>query len=233
METLREALAYLPRYLTDFGSVLWGPKRFIAKRNTQAEKAFRESLIFLFFSVVVVFVLASPLLPPGIQIGLLLAGQAIRVLLSVALFAVALRVAWAVVGGKSTLRSFFVTYAYFSGTISVVLYLFLLVAVGVVRVLEPEMYAAERDLADLEFFERVRRFNELGYGDRPAVIAASLIRLVGFVTVGTWGLIGWGAYRELNSLGKWRSFGAFMIFGLLSWVVLAILYFIDRALQPV
>ena len=230
IKTLREALAYLQRYLTDFGSVLRGPKRFIAKRNTQAEKAFGESLMFLFFSVVVVFVLTSPPLPPGIQIALLLAGQAMRVLLGVVLFAVALRVAWAVVGGKSTLRSFFVTYAYFTGTISVVLLLFLLVAEGVVRVLEPEMYAAARDLADLGFSERVRGLNELGYWDRPAVIAASLIQLVGIVTVGTWSLIGWGAYRELNSLGKWRSFGAFMIFGLLSWVVLAILYFIDRAL---
>ena len=33
METIREALAYLPRYLTDFGSVLMGPKRFVAQRN--------------------------------------------------------------------------------------------------------------------------------------------------------------------------------------------------------
>ena len=232
MEMIREALAYLPRYLTDFGSVLIGPKRFIAQRNAKAEETFRESLMFLFYSVVIVFLLTAPLLPPGINIWLHLAGQAPKVLLGVSLFAVALRVAWAVVGGKSTVRSFFVTYSYFTGAISVVLFLFLLVAQGVVRVFEPEMYVAVRKMAELGIVEQVWKLNELGYGLRPAAITASLILLAGLVTTGMWGLIGWGAYRKLNGLGRWRSFGAFMVFGLLTYVVLAIIYFIDEALQP-
>ena len=118
------------------------------------------------------------------------------------MFAVALRVAWAVVGGKSTVRGFFVTYSYFTGATSVVFFLFLLVALGVVRVFEPEMYAAARGMAELGIVEQVRKLNELGYGRRPAATTVSLILLAGLVTTGTWGLIGWGAYRKLNGLGR-------------------------------
>ena len=229
---VRQLLAYLPRYLSELGSVLIGPKRFIAQRNANAEEAFEDSVLFLICSSVVVFLLTARLLPAGTEIVLHLAGHAVTVVLGVSLFAVALRIAWAAVGGKSSVRSFFVTYGYFNGAISVVLFLFLLVANGVVRVFEPELYAAAREMADLGFLEQVDELNKLGYGDSPATVAALAIQVAGAIVTATWGFACWGAYRQLNGLGRWRSLGAFVLFGLLSWVVLAVLYFIVEVVRP-
>ena len=227
MKAILEALAYMPRYLTDLGSVLAGPKRFIAGRNARAEETFRQSLMFLLYSVVVVCLLQAPLLPAGTHIGLFVAGKAALALVTVCLFAVSLRVAWAVVGGRSTLRSFFVTYAYFAGAFSVVWVLFVLVAEGVVKVFEPEFYAVAND-ANLTPKDRIGKLTELRVG--PGLDAAFAILVAGVVVAGTWGLIAWGAYRELNGLGKWRSVGAFMVLVLLAWVVNSVVYFINAAL---
>jgi hypothetical protein len=42
-----------------------------------------------------------------------------------------------------------------------------------------------------------------------------------------WGLIGWGAYRQLNGLSKLRSFAAFFISWVLGIPVVAISQFVD------
>jgi len=46
-ELLEKILTYLPRYLMEFGSLVSGPKRFMAQKNTTEEDTFVQSLIFL------------------------------------------------------------------------------------------------------------------------------------------------------------------------------------------
>ena len=222
MATIQRGLAYLPRYLGDFGSVLIGPKRSIAQRHANAEGAFRGALMFLSCSVVVMVLLWSFLAGAGKPFGLRLAGVALGLLIEVSMFAAVLWVAWAAVGARSTVRSFFVTYAYFSGVVFVIPPLCEAVADGIVRVFEPEMHEAISAVVALPHEEGVKAFEELGFLDGPATVVAFLLQLCGFVGAVIWALIGWGAFRQLHGVGKWRSLGALATAGSLVCVIVAV-----------
>ena len=55
---------------------------------------------------------------------------------------------------------------------------------------------------------------------------------VGFLVISAWGMVAWGAYRQLNGLSKLRSFAAMLIAGILSWPVLAIVLIVGSAVSP-
>lgn len=221
MGEIHRGLAYVPRYLSDFGSVLSGPKRTISERHTNAEAAFGAALTFLCGSVVVIVLLCSVLPQQGKPFGLRLAGHALEQLIEVSLFAVVLWVAWAAVGARTTVRRFLVTYAYFAGVVLVIPPLCMAVADGVLRVFEPELYEALPGMAQLSGEQAAKTVEELRFFDRPAVLVAIVIWPFGFVGAMVWALIAWGAFRQLHGVGRPRSLGAFVIAGALVSVIVA------------
>lgn len=223
MGKIRAMVAFVPRYVADFGSVLIRPKRFIARRNVQGEETWKESLSFLACSVILTLLATIPGRPLDPAMVLHLAERGLSALLELSLFAVILWAAWAVVGGRSTVRGFAVTYAYFAGVIFVLFAVVLLVAdvIVMVLVLEPEMYEAAREAADLGARESGRRLDEIGYWDRPAVMTGLALKVVGPSVAPAWALLAWGAFRQLNGVGEWRSCGALLIAGFLVYVAIA------------
>ena len=97
----------LPAYVPTCGNLLTRPKRFMAGKNTGTEGALSGSLMFLVNSVVLATLMAAPLLHPGVSIRLHVMQHVVTTVLAVALYAMALRIAWAIVGGRATVRSFF------------------------------------------------------------------------------------------------------------------------------
>ncbi len=223
-ELIEKILAYLPQYLTNFGSLFVGPKRFIGQRNTAAEDSFGESLLFLGISLILVIIMTAPLLPPGKDLWTYVGANAVIYLLTVSLSAIALRLAWRVVGGKTTIRSFFVTYAYFFGVLIVIYTLFILLGEGVFKVFEPELYA--------KVIQAKLNKQEIPDVSGSTVFWVSFgILIMGWVFLSVWGLVAWGAYRELNGLSKWRSFFAFTIMSILGWLIAAIVFFVASAIK--
>ena len=224
-ELIQMILSHVPRYLVDFGLLLSGPKRFIAQRNTKAEKTLNESLIFFGISLSLAVVATMPLMPPETNLWQYLTIRAIMALLIITLSAIALRLAWRLMGGKATVRSFFVTDAYFFGVLSIVLTIFELLYAGVFKVLAPNLYEWIRaggggsppipDLTDNVFL---------------FVLLPILLTYLLFIVV--WPLVTWGAYRELNDLSKSRSFLAFMVTGVFSCVTTPIIFFVAAGLAP-
>ena len=214
-------VAFVPRYVADFGSVLIRPKRFIARRNVQGEETRKESLLFLAYSVILTLLATIPGRPLDTAMVLHLAEEVLLAAVELSLFAVILWAAWAVVGGRSTVRGFAVTYAYFAGVIFVLFAVVLLVADVIVMVLEPEMYEAAREAADLGAKESERRLDEMGYLDRPAVMTGLALTAVGPWVALAWALLAWGAFRQLNGVGEWRSCGALLIACFLVYVAIA------------
>jgi len=135
-----------------------------------------------------------------------------------------LRLAWRIVGGKATVRSFFVTYAYFFGVLIVIYTLFMLLGEGVFKVFEPELYARV-----IEAKLNKQTIPDFSGSNIPWVSFGILV--AGFIFVSVWGFVAWGAYRELNGLSKWRSFFAVMIAGVLSWPISAIVFFVGSAIS--
>jgi hypothetical protein len=223
-DLIEKILGYLPQYLADFGSLVSGPKRFIAQKNTVAEDTFVHSLLFLGISLVLVVLMTAPLLPPGEDLWAFLAMSAVTSLLAVSLYAVALRIAWRLVGGKATVRSFFVTYAYFFSVFTIVFTVVLLVGEGFFKVSAPELY---RQVIDAKL--KKQPMPDLSGSSVP--LNSLFILVGGWLLIGAWGFIAWGAYRQLNGLSKWRSFFALTISGLLAWPISEVVTFVESAMM--
>ena len=65
----------------------------------------------------------------------------------------------------------------------------------------------------------------------PAFIASFLVDAVGGIVVSGWSLIGWGAYRQINNLSKWKSAVAYLITLLLGLLVGVVSSLINNALM--
>ncbi len=230
--TWEEFLRSLPIYLPTFGGLLTRPKRFMASKNTKSEDTLRESLMFLVNSVILATLMTAPLLHPGVSIWMHVSQRLVATLLGVAMYAVALRIAWAIVGGRATVRSFFVTYAYFTGVLSVVFTFFQMLGEGIFRVLEPRLYVA------IILWQRQNEQLFVPPGQVPGLedsfvrVVAFLIFLAGVLASTVWGIACWGAYRELNGLSRRRSFVAFVIMGVLGLGVALVVFFVSIAMTP-
>ena len=215
---------YIPRYIRDFGSLLSGPKRFMARQNTTKQTAFARSLAFLGFSLVLVTIMHAPLLPAGKSLWVHAAATGVTSLLSVFLYAIALRIAWRLVGGRADVRSFFVTYAYFFGVSCVVLVFFEVLGTGFLKLLAPRLYTMI--ISGLQ-----AGISDSTNADIWVSKVYLFIQLVGFAAVSIWCFVAWGAYRRLNDLSKWRSFFALLILGVLAYPLIATVVFFSIAID--
>jgi hypothetical protein len=223
-DLIEKILTYLPQYLTNFGLVFSGPKTFIASKNANADDAFFDAMLFLGVSVALSIIMTAPLQPAGKDLWTHVGSSSVVVLITVVLAATVVRIAWWIVGGRASPQSFFVTYAYFFGVIFVLLIAVQLLSFGFFKVFEPELYR--------QFIEASQKKQPMPdmSGSSIPLIALSIYG-VGYVVLGFWGFLGWGAYRQLNGLGKLRSFGALMITGILTLPVVAVTLLIGAAIS--
>lgn len=220
---LEKILVYVPQYLMDFGLLLSGPKKFIYGKYLKSEETLVQSLLFLGVSLVLVVVMTSPFLFPGRDLWAHVGTVAIGFSLGVSLYAIALRLAWWIVGGTATVRSFFVIYAYYFGVSMVLLTLFRLLGEGVFKVFAPELHTRV-----LEAWLAKKPIPDV-WGN-TVVLISTWVFIAGFVVVFVWGIVGWGAYRELNALGRTRSSVALLIALVLAVPVIAISFIVMAAM---
>ena len=221
-DLLEKILVYLPQYLSDFGLLLSGPKKFISKKYLKSEETFVQSLLFLGISLILVIVMTAPFLFPGRDLWAHVGTVAIGFLLGVSLYAIALRFAWRIVGGTATVRSFFVIYAYYFGVGMVLLTLFHLLGEGIFKVFAPDLHAKV-----LEAWLVKKPIPNLS--GNSVVLISLLVRIAGSFVVFAWGIVGWGAYRELNALSRTRSAVALSIALVLAIPVIVIVYIVMAA----
>jgi len=229
-DLFEQILKYLPHYLSEFGTAFCGPKSFIAtKVNTDAGDAFGEALLFLGTSLALVLLMYTPLLPAGKDFSSVAIPYFIFYLLTLPLAAMVIRSAWWLVGGRAPARSFFITYAYYAGVGIVLLNAIDLVCSGLFKTFDPQLYQEVYESAQKS--QSVQDWIQSGllhrYNQSYATFSAAIIDGLGYFVLFIWGLIGWGAYRQLNGLSKLRSFGALLVSWVLSIPVVAVSRFID------
>jgi hypothetical protein len=107
---------------------------------------------------------------------------------------------------------------------SVVFTVFQLLGEGVFKVLAPDLYGQV-----IQAKLNKQPTPDLLGSSVPLI--SSVVLVAGFFALSVWGLVAWGAYRELNGLTKRRSFVALMIAGLLGWLIAAVVFFIQSAMM--
>ena len=229
-DLFEQILKYLPHYLTEFGAVFSGPKSFIAtKLSTDAGDAFGEALLFLGISLTLVLLMYTPLLPAGKDFWSFAIPYYVSYIIEIPLAAMVIRTAWWIVGGRAPARPFFITYAYYVGVASVLIGAIDLVASGSFKTLDPQLYreysdAVQKAAQSMEDWVQSHADLVHRFADSYVTLTAAVIEGLGTLIITIWGLIGWGAYRQLNGLSKLRSLVALII----SWVLFVPVVLISR-----
>src|SRR6266436_3481629 len=231
-DLFEQILKYLPHYLTEFGAAFSGPKSFIAtKLSTDEGDAFGEALLFLGISLTLVLLMYTPLLPAGKDFWSFAIPYYVSYIIEIPLAAMAIRAAWWIVGGRAPARPFFIAYAYYVGVASVLIGAIELVASGFFKTFDPQLYQEYSGSFEKpqSMEDWVQSHADLlhRYAQSYVTLTAAVISGLGTLIIVIWGLIGWGAYRQLNGLSKLRSLVALIVSRFLFVPVALISRFID------
>ena len=231
-DLFEQILKYLPHYLTEFGAVFSGPKSFIlTKVRADASDAFGEALLFLGISLTLVLLMYMPLLPAGKDFWNFAIPYYVSYIIEIPLAAMVIRTAWWIVGGRAPARPFFIAYAYYVGVASVLIGAMDLVASGFFKTFDPKLYQEYSDALQKpqSMEDWVQSHTDLlhRYAQSYVTSTAAVIEGLGTLIIVVWGLIGWGAYRQLNGLSKLRSLVALII----SWFLFIPVVLIDRLID--
>lgn len=181
---------------------------------------------FLVITVVLSVIVLSPLAPKKSDVWTLVATLSILEVLGVAVMACVLRLAWRIVGGRSTIRSFFTLYAYLSSVALLLVLLTFLISEGTIRLFNPTLYETVKQA------QAAHQPIPTQVAQSKAFIAGFIVLICGYVGAGVWGFVTWGAFRALNATTRFRSVLALFLCGLMSWPVALILIIVGRALAP-
>lgn len=206
-EIVLQFVAYLPEYVKDLLKVMISPKRFNRDMMLNQEYDYRKAILFLCLSTALVLLLEWPVIKAvsneWITVGIFF----VLCLLSVLSFALMVWLAWLSVGGKAPINAVFVTSSYFSGALMVIFVPFLLLGLGMMKVIEPTIYYelyVKHSALPLDML-----FGSKGY------VVFIYFMLSGLLVDFLWFFIAWGSYRELVNATKVRSAAAFAIFNIM------------------
>jgi hypothetical protein len=218
-DLLEKILAYLPVYIPDLIQLVSGPKRFVAERNRGQEGDAMKAFTFLGISLAIFFALQAPLVASGKEFLSDTGGHGLLYLFFVVAFSAIVRLSWRIVGGKADYQRILVTSSYYAGIVAIGLALAILCSMGILRMFYPESYAL---FIRFVATSNLREVSAAG----PRVLRGILVAFATFavVTLPTlvWGLIGWGAYRELNQLPRSHSSVALLLTIVLSLPIVAV-----------
>jgi hypothetical protein len=218
-------LKYLPQYLLTLGSLLARPKRFIADKDPTTDDAFVDSLLFLGVSLVLTVLVAAPLRSPEVDLWKRLAAISTYTLITVSLGAIAMRLGWLLVGGKASTRSTFTVTGYFFGVVLVITSIADVVNMSIIKVLDPELFGSITKA-------NLKHRSILESSIPPDKIAILTPFFVIFAFIVMWSFVTWGAYREINRVGRFRSFIALVLGFVFALPIDALSFFLGKAMLP-
>ncbi|HEV2915380.1 MAG TPA: hypothetical protein VGX92_19025 [Pyrinomonadaceae bacterium] len=228
-------LNQIPKYFSNFISILVGPKSFVRGRNDTSQQTLAEAMTFYGISFVITMILSWPLMPVHVESARFLATRALTNLIVVTIGAALTLVSWRFVGGRAQFASYFVIGCYYVGVLIVFMMLVFLCALGVVKILDPALYPilAESSAHIQIVNEKLNALiNDPGNRKHLNVfLIYNLIFLIGMAAMLFWSILGWGAFREINGLTKMRSFVAGIIAFLFTLIELPIVFVIQYVMD--
>lgn len=240
-DLIKLVFAQIPKYISNFASLLSHPKRFIRTKSKLSDQSLTEALTFLGVSFVLCLVLKTPLIPESLNPWRYIGTRGLSDLIALIFYATALTFSWRLVGGRAPFLKFLIAFCYYSAVIDVLMNVARLLAYGIVKVWDPELYnvlvGAYRNMRlgysgmDAYMAQALREAQSGSFGKFLLVVVFELTLLGGFLVAFAWVIAGWGAFREFTGLSKKRSFLAGVIFSLLGAVVFVFLYHILFALS--
>jgi len=207
-DLLERILSYLPVYIPDLVRIVSGPKRFVAERNRGDEGELIKALTFFGVSLAIFFILQADVTVRGRGFVTDVGIHGTLNLLSVVIFSAIIRIAWKIVGGKAGYRGFLITSLYYVGVLLLGIGIATIFFTGILRLFYPDAYAWFIQYLVAPSLDGALNLDPRLYG---GFVVAGTGFLILAVLTSAWGLIGWGAYRELNQLPRSRSYAALFL----------------------
>jgi hypothetical protein len=230
-DLVKLVFAQIPKYLFNFFNLVSGPKRFVRKRNVYNDQSLTKAMTFLAISLVLALILKAPLRPADVNFWQYIATIGLLALIEMTLSATALRFAWTLVGGHAPFGRFLITFCYYYAAGLIGLGAFTVLAYGIAKVWDPELYALLVEAYKGKSFSNPKAEAYLvkvaGSGDFKKLVpiaAVNAMLWLGLAALLAWTIAGWGAYRELTTLAKKRSVLAGIIFFCLYPIVFLLNY---------
>ena len=224
-DLLQKAAALFPAYLRDLLAVLTGPKRFVARRQSE-RSSLEHATVFLAISVAINFVLKIPLTQENPAWGILRTAAFSFVLWLSA--GVVIWIACRVVGGTGALDRTLAIAFYYFGVLEYVMALTALLLIGTVRTIDRATF----DLvsAALRTNTLLSLMTDTALAERLGMRVALLTVWVGAVVAFVWMIAGWGAFRTLHKLHRRRSAAACIVAAVLCVPLTAMIGLVASAL---
>lgn len=222
-ELLEKIVSYLPVYVPDFVRLVSGPKSFVAERNKKNEGGLVRAFTFLGVSLAIFFILQWGFVAPGKASSTDAAIHGILYVLFVVGFSGILRLSWKIVGGKARYDRFLITTSYYVGVCLIGMAIATLCSIAILRLFYPD--------SNTWFVSVVAAKNPWAVQmPDPRILKGILASFLAFLVVAAstfvWGLVAWGAYRELNQLPRSRSCAALFLTVLFSSPVVGVLFIV-------
>jgi hypothetical protein len=216
-DILKEFIAYGPNFISDLAKLLSGPKTFLLTLDRRSGGVIARAIVFFVISVAIAFLfkIASQPDHKDIIVGFiaLITITAVQIMISCA----AVKLSFRIVGGHGAYLDHLIFYLYAVGPAIILGGFAWIVCLGVVKQAFP---GREKDLSTyMEGFvdpiEASRLFNQLNKDD--LILSVYAITFTFSVVGVVWLLNCWGAFRQLNAIGRMRSTVAFLLFSVLAW----------------
>ncbi len=208
VEILKQLGTYGPRFITDLSAVISGPRRFSERYPFDKPSALSDALVFYAMCVGISFVFDAPFSSKG-EILMPFVEKLVIFTLAVVYTAAACKLAFHWVGGRAPFRQHLIVTLYTSGPFGIVFSLVATACKGIVKLQAPSLYPAfQRSMDDAYSAKPLTNDAIQTFFASPPVLIALLIGLsVGLLGL-VWVSVCWGCYRQINLVGRTRSFVA-------------------------
>ena len=203
-DLLERILKQLPGYLPDLASLVTRPKTSMLRWVGEAAGDLTRSLTFVGVSVAIGFLLQLPQLGKEDTFTTLVASMAVFKVLALVMFAAIIQLVFRMVRGHASFAATFSAYLYIVSPLYIAGVILEIARLGVLRVYDPAIAVAVRVDPDylMANAERWRTFNAAA--PKLAVVYV-LLNLAWIFAVLGWFVACWGAFRQIHSIGRWRS----------------------------
>ncbi len=225
MEALvKDARAFLMsrsrQFLEDFIDFISGPKKFLGGATVYNSENLARAFSFFVIAAMVVNAVGILFLPADQELGRIIAFIAAYAVLFFGLTLAALQLSWLIVGARPSLRRVLLGFLYYI-SIGAVLQVFLAFAILMILHPLPETVALLEELEAIPAEDLAAQ--DAFFMENPGFMAQGLWILVVFLVYAlldmAWMIVVWGAFRALAEVGRGRSFAAFCVFFIFSWVI--------------
>jgi hypothetical protein len=225
MEALvKDARAFLMarsrQFLEDFIDFASGPKTFLGSATVYNSENLARAFSFFVIVAAVVNTIGILILPADQDLGRIIAFTVAYAVLFFGLTLAALQLSWLIVGARPSLRRVLLAFLYYI-SIGAVLQVFLAFAVLMILHPLPETVAVLEELEAIPPEDLAAQ--DAFFRDNPGFMTQGMSILAAFLIFAlldlAWMVVVWGAFRALAEVGRGRSFAAFCVFYIFSWII--------------